>query len=635
MIKKFNKKIIKIIAILVVICLVFSGIFVYLEFFAKEEIIEDEPLEEKEIDDRISPFLAQGLTVEILRIRNRELLDKILKMGTSWRSPPGFYWVVEVDGEIGDSLHVTSAGGVTGEGTFNEWDNILKECRVNYQIEDEQEKSYVTITIMEQQKTGFLGRKTENVEKEKIRLIYDYKTGHWIGDDYLKDKDGYGHHLGEEYEVWFNLYQSDYDHDGIPFWTEVNIYESDPTIDDSNSDPDEDGIPSSWEWRWGYDPNTWDNHRFLDPDVDGIENVEEYMLQRYFSDPFSPDVYIETDGMIKNPNQILDWKHIFYKESQQMIIERFAQHGINVYIDDGWPDGSLNGGGEMLDFVEVIEEVVGGQMYRWYRHNFADERKGVFRYVVVGYNAGVTTASTYNNYDHIIVDSSFEKVFVKRTAYTPRYQKVVLAKAVLHELGHTMGLAPWTFYGIDSMPGGNVRWPETLTGEEYSQYNKVYKSIMNYNYIFPRLLLHFDDRDFFDYSDGSRNSVYDFDDWGHLYLPSFQIDDETYEEPTDETFEDYKKINKHPEPVYKDWIYDEDLTIKHRDEIEQYCLVKNAKCNYRIYVKDEDENSQSDAIDVRVYVEPKLEPVVTRWSLVAEGKLDQKDGKLEFYSYDN
>jgi len=79
-------------------------------------------------------------------------------------------------------------------------------------------------------------------------------------------------------------------------------------------------IPTSWEWRWGYDPFTWNDHGNLDPDVDGIENIEEYQMAKWLSDPFQPDIYIETDGMQKKG--LIDVKHIFFKEAQQMIIER-------------------------------------------------------------------------------------------------------------------------------------------------------------------------------------------------------------------------------------------------------------------------------------------------------------------------
>lgn len=615
----------KLAAVLAVAIILLASIIVVFESQKEKKVEEKE--EVIEVDDRISPFLSQGLTVEVLRIRNRGLMDKMLSFGSGWKKSPEYYWVSDVDGEIGDTSAIEAAGGVEGSGTFTEWDTMLKECRANYKINNEdQETSQVKLTIMEIQKTGFLGRKESRVEKEKINLNYDFRTGHWDGDDYLGDKDGYGHVLGEEYEIWFNLYQSDYDHDGIPFWTEVNIYDFDPTIDDSELDPDNDGIPSSWEWKYGYDPTTYDSHNKLDPDIDGIENIEEYKLAEFFSDPYSPDMYLETDGMKKGG--FFDWEHIFYEESQQMVIERLAQHGISVYIDDGWPDGPINGGGEMLDFVETLDEVVGGHMSRWYKHNFADERKGVFRYVIVANNAGFITPSKYNNYDHIVIDTSKYKTYVKRFAFTPKRQIVVLAKGVIHELGHSLGLEPWTFYGIDNMPNGNLRWPDTLTDEEWAKYNKQYISVMNYRYIFDI----FKYRNLFDYSNGKNGEPYDFDDWGHIYVPAFQRDSEAYEEPTLDTFEDFKRVDKEPEPVYKTWVYDENLTQKYSEEISLLSHdIGNADLDYRVYVESEENDKR---LDVRIYTKPLVKPVTTVWTLIGEGQIDMDEATLEFYSFD-
>jgi len=622
-----NKNSKKIVSIAIVLILILAGVILYIDYADKSKTVTKEPEKQKTYDDRISPFLSQGLTVEVLRIRNRGLMEKMLSFGLDWKKPPEYYWVSDVDGEIGDTSAIEAAGGVEGSGTFNEWDTMLKECRVNYKINDEQETSKVKLSIMEIQPKGFLGRKEERIEKETISLIYDYRTGHWKGDDYLGDKDGYGHYLGEDYEIWFNLYQSDYDRDGIPFWTEINIYGTDPTIDDSELDPDKDGVPTSWEWKYGYDPLSWDNHKKLDPDFDGIENIEEYMLEDFFSDPYHPDMYIEYDGMKKGG--IFDWDHVFYEESQQMVIERLAQHGISVYIDDGWPDSPVNGGGEMLDFVETLDEVVGGHMARWYKHNFPDERKGVFRYLIVANNAGFITPSEYNGYDHIVIDTSKYKTYVKRFAFTPKRQRVVLAKGVLHELGHSLGLEPWTFYGIDNMPNGNLRWPETLTDEEWENYNEQYVSIMNYKYIFDI----FKYRNLFDFSNGENGEPYDFDDWGHIYVPAFQRDAEAYEEPTLDTFEDFIRVDKEPEPVYYTWEYDEDITEHFKQKLSPFGYgIDNAEYEYRIYVNTDENNEQ-----IRLYAKPLIKPVTTRWSLITEGKLNvEADEKtLEFYSYEN
>ncbi|HEC82585.1 MAG TPA: hypothetical protein ENI53_01705, partial [Thermoplasmatales archaeon] len=402
--------------------------------------------EEKVIDDRISPMENQALFVQILRIRNRSLMERMLTHGNSWKEIPSFYYIIKVDDEIGSSK------GYVGEtGVYTTWDTMGYESTMTFDVEEEREYSDVRISIIEIQKTGLFGQKTKEVKKENISLKYDYRTGRWKGDDFFMDKDGMGHYLGKNYEIWFNIYQADYDHDNIPYWVEKNVLGTDPSIDDSKLDPDKDGIPTDWEWRYGYDPFTYNAHENLDPDIDGIENIEEYKMRKYFSNPFQPDIYIETDGMEKKG--IIDLPHIFYKESQQMIIERFAQHGINVYIDDGWKDGPINGGGELLPHQKNLDDVMGKQLLAFYTHNFADERKGIFRYVVVGSRedgGGFITPVSYNNFDAIYVSNDFNSV-ITRLAFTPREIRVMLAKAILHELGHSIGLMPVTFPGIDIM----------------------------------------------------------------------------------------------------------------------------------------------------------------------------------------
>jgi len=625
---------IKVLAVAAIASLLSVYIYAFYIYQEPKHNHEGIPDEDFQIDDRINPYVYQGLTVEILRMRNRNLLNKMFEIGSSYKKAPTFYYVIEVDGEVGDSREVQAAGGVTGEGTFTTWDTILQECRTNFQATEGQSTSEISLTIMELQKSGLLGLKEESVEKLRINLIFDYRTGHWTGDDYLKDSDGYGHVLGDEYEIWFNIYESDYDHDKIPYWTEVNIYHTDPTYDDGKNDPDNDGIPSWWEWKYGYDPLTWDNHAQLDPDVDGVENDEEYMMNEYFSDPFHPDVYIEVDFMEKNPNKIFDLKHIMFKETQQMIIEKMSEYGISVYFDDGWPDGPLNGGGEFVEFRATIDETVGGHMARWYKHNFADERKGVFRYFQMVNNAGVITASEYNTFDHILMDSSPLKVFTRHFAYTIRQRSVTQAKGTLHELGHTMGLVPVAFVGIDNMPQGNYQFPETLTDEEWARVNTDYESIMNYNYVFvfnPRNILK--SRTLFTFSDGS-NGEYDFDDESHFYLPTFQMDAAIVESPRmrEETFDDFIWTDKNPDPIYQGWEYDKNLTEEYKQYFSELRFdIDNAVAyDYRVYVKTDE---SADGRTIRIYTKPVVKPMPALWSLLAEGGLD-KDHNLSLYSYD-
>jgi hypothetical protein len=611
-----KKKTWSILVLMALVVIVFVGVLSYYVFVIageqKEVVVEPVTM----YDDRISPDINQGLTVEVLRIRNRGLMEKMLTFGTSWKNTPSFYWIMDVDGKVCDSLGYVGLGS---SGTFVTWDTLGLETKQNFFVPQEQETSTVRISIMEVVSSGLLGRRATNVEKETIEVVYDYRTGRWSGDDNMMDADGYGHYLGDSYEVWLNLYQADFDHDGIPYWIEVNVLGTDPTVDDRRLDPDGDGIPTSWEWKWGYDPFVWDDHLNLDPDVDGVENDEDYQMREWLADPYQPDIYIETDGMLKG--RLFDINHVFWKESQQMVIERFAQHGIWVFIDDGWNDGPVNGGGEMVPFIEQIDDIVGGQIKAFYEHYFADERKGVFRYVLIANKLGWISPSEYNHYDTINVGTSLRQARKMYLAFTPRYHRVVLAKKVLHELGHSIGLMPITFPGNDITTPVGVRYPN-MPKDEYEMYLNEYHSIMNYKWMWM-------DRKLFDYSDGANGPPYDQNDWKYIYVPSFEIDAISYEECCDESFEDFEVVDKYQGVQLKDWVYDENATTQNLATLQNYVFVKNAKCSMRVYVNTE-ETGQNGS-EIRVYAMPNVSPVHAVWSLVAQGRLTA-DNTIVFYS---
>ncbi|MBS3778563.1 MAG: hypothetical protein KGY50_04655 [Candidatus Thermoplasmatota archaeon] len=613
----------KLLVIGAVAILVFS--FAYFFVFTekpvekKEEKIEEEVL----IDDRISPYTNQGLVVQIKRIRNRGLLDKMITFGLNWKKKPTFYWVSTVDGKTHDSSNIASAGGEEGNGVFNTWDSFGEDSKANFYVEDEKETSQVTISIFEQEKVGLFGRRTQSIEVETIDLIYNFKTGRWTGDDSLKDDDGYGHVRRETYEIWFELYQSDSDHDKIPYWTEVNVLGTDPLVDDSKLDPDEDGIPTAWEWKWGYDPHSYDDHINLDPDIDGIENSEEYKMRKYYAAPFQQDMYLEIDGMHKGGLLECDFRdHVSYEETHQMLIERFAQHGINLYIDYGWPDGPINGGGELLEYMKVNDDTVGHHHNKFYQHHFSDDRKGIFRYCSIVVNAGFISPGDFNYYDHIMIDSG-SKLMMKRLAFTEKYRKVLLAKGILHELGHSIGFMPCNFYGVDIQDGKqDVKWPTQLTKEEYDSYGEQYYSIMNYNYIFGPTKKQIR---CFDYSDGSNGAPYDRNDWDYVYVPAFQTDQPGYEEAIpdiDETFEDVEIEEIDGDLFLKGWIYNETVTRLNEEKLPQLSFVPHVDCEYRVYVKQK-ETVNGNTNRIRVYARPNVAPTFAEFILIFEGKINK------------
>ncbi|MCD6572393.1 MAG: hypothetical protein J7K62_03885 [Thermoplasmata archaeon] len=641
MTKKLKGNLKAVIAIIIAVALILSGLYVYITFFPRkekpEEIVITPKIYTTELltktydqlkaegllnllnitDNRISPLENQGLVLEVKRIRHRGLLDLMFKPGTAWKKKPMFYFISEMDGLKYVSKDIESAGGAKAETLFNTWDAIFQESKIMKDVPEEQETSDVTLTIMEREKTGLLGFKTEDVEREKIHLVYDYRTGRWTGDDYFDDCDGYGHYVGDNFEIWFDLYQIDYDMDGIPYWVEVNILHTNPKVDDSKLDPDNDGVPTAWEWRWGYDPLVWDDHKNLDPDIDGIENIEEYKMAKWFADPFRPDIYIEVDGMQKGG--LFDIQHVFWKESQQMLIERFCQHGINVYIDDGWPGDPTNGGGELLPYYDTLSQD-SGMMLQFYNNHFPDERKGIFRYLVVAHNSGFCHPSKFNRYDTLTIDSSPYKLYLRRAAFTPRTQRIVLASAAMHELGHSMGIAPWTIEGCDNISfarGENAK-ERREAKERYLETWGNYRSVMNYYYIFDKKLV--------DYSDGSSGSPYDQNDWLELYLPTFQIEANVIEEPFFEPPGKDKIVNETVSFSVNGWVYDENLTQQYLKKISGWSPIEPVKCKFRVYRRVENGTTPGDR-DIRIYAQPIYKTTIvppSEWTLIKEGYVDNQ-----------
>ncbi len=608
------RKLLSLIAFLIIVVIAIVAVVVYLAM--PQQKPTPTPVTIKP-DNHISPNIGQQLDVEVTRIRSRALYDTMMTRGTAWRHPPQFYWIIDVDGKEADSLGTVGYGD---NGLFTTWDSERMDTRIPFRVVDEQPTSQVTIKIMQRETTGLLGRRTVDVQAEVINLTYDYRTGRWTGDDSFTDPTGYGHYLGANYEVWFNLYQSDYDHDGIPYWTEVNVLGTDPYIDDSVLDPDHDGIPTSWEWRWGFNPFVADNFTNLDPDFDGLSVYDEYTLRNYYANPFYPEMYIEADFMAKRGP--FDLPHVLFKETQGMIDELFARHNITVWIDDGWSDGPKNGGGEYLPFVKSMEDVNGGQAYAFYQHNFAQERHGLFRYVIVANKLGWAIPMKFNYYDTILIGQGWRPVIKTHLALTQRYSRVAEAKALLHELGHTLGLLPYTFPGVDIMPPTGARWP-SMPADEYLAYEKDYHSVMNYNYVWK-------DRRLVDFSHGE-NGQYDENDWDHIYIPVFNRDARAVEETADENFEDYEMVNETPYPFVEGWINASANLTKSLPASMSFKVYDNIGSGIKVLVNPHVIGNAT--WNVRVYARPSIDPFPTTqsWTLMAEGYLDSA-GKLTFYS---
>ena len=562
-----------------------------------QEVVPKEEDSGIPIDDRISPLTNQGLALKILRIRHRGLLDKLMTPGRSWRNKPTFYFISDIDGLIVNSKDQICSGG-SATLPFITWDSLGMEYRIQRDADEEQATSSITLQFIEQQATGLLGRKTKDVVRDTLHILYDYKTGHWYGDDTLQDHDGYGHHVGDTFEVWFDIQPMDYDHDGSPYWTEVNILGTDPRIDDTQNDPDQDGIPTPWEWKWGYSPTQWNDHDHLDPDIDGIENNEEYAMTEWFADPFHQDIYIEVDRMEK----IGFSEHVCWEESRQAMIERFCQHNINLYFDYDWPGGPLHGGGDVITGYPVLDSDK-GIATQYYNHFFPDERKGIFRYMIMAHEAGWNYPSTFNQPDTMGIGTSLEGFLtpwrVKR-AYTPRLMRCSLTAYMMHETGHTLGINPWTIEGCDNVSYIYPKLP-TKSHRDYKKTWGDYYSVMNY--------FHITDYNLIDYSDGSNGKPYDQNDWLHIYLPTFQTEQRIIEEHYFETPGKERAINETLELTYKDWNYSENLSSSYNGKSP----VDPIECDFVIL---------TNGSAIRLYAKPLVEETYAEFVLIQEGWVD-------------
>lgn len=592
-----------IILISVLIILVFLIIILFISFHNHEELNNDIKEYDKIeiIDDRISPLTNQGLTIEIKRIRNRGLINEMLHKLITWRKTPEFYLEIKVNNKVLSNLR---------DFNYETWDSYLHEMRYIIDVEEELEKSEIIIRIMERTKYGLL--KSNYLEKEVIILTYDYKNGRWDGDDFFKDRDGYGHYVGNLYEIWFNIYQFDYDHDGIPYWTELNIIKTDPYKDDSKLDPDEDGITTSWEWKWGYNPTNWDDHINLDPDIDGLSNFEEFLTEKWLSNPFQMDIFIEVDGMEKK--HLFDPAHTLPEETKQIIIERFCTHGINVYFDDGWNNGPSNGGGELVPHNREITWN-SGIIAHYYNQYFSDTRKGLFRYLLICHNAKPLAFSgntEFNRYDTIVMGTSaYDKIL------PTNFKNKIMASVLLHELGHTLGIAPYTTEGCDNLSLFNIK-----ELKDYIQKWGNYKSVMNYLYIINKNIV--------DFSDGTHGNN-DQNDWESIYLPFFQIENNIVCDPFTKPPAKDKVVNENISIELQGWEFNKDLTEIYLKQISEYTHLGSFQINWSVLVKKNESTYPSDR-NIRIYASPIVP--ISDWSLIKEGYYNSKEG-FSFYNCQN
>jgi len=398
--------------------------------------------------------------------------------------------------------------------------DVYPDWSASVLVPESQENISVNIQLWNSQETGDqpCDIRGDASGQYDVNLIYNIHTGYWTGDDYRGDLSGYGRLNGcddgtieddtdRDCELWFMITQSDPDGDGIPSWMETNVYGTDPEIDDSSYDPNHDGIPITWDWKWGYDPFVSDNHSLLDPDNDSITNIEEYLTGMFPSDPFRKDVFLELDFMAESPEGITSR---IPDEAVELLKNPFHRRNIVFHVDIGIFDGGVN-----IPFEEKIGFTQVREIYNTYfLHNETQNwKRSTTHYGIIVYDCtpkgyGFSgDVSPYMGYipgtnGFIISSKQMEKNAKLSLTKTLEY---FYGSAIMHEMGHNFGLRAGHPYGCDVQLS---KWPWQIG----YWYYRTYKSIMNYHYTYK----------YFDYSDGTHGKR-DFNDWGAVNLSYFEI----------------------------------------------------------------------------------------------------------------
>ena len=460
-----------------------------------------------QIDD-YDPLVDVHITVEISSIRAlEENIDK--------NSDPDFFVRIFINGETFESkvwkdskylydVNWTAAKNVPDDNPFVDivielWDNSIVNKSCDISPDD-----------------------ISTFDSYNVEITYDIRTGRWTGDDSLgcRDKSGYGRLNGcddgsyykeeRDCELWFTIYQNDYDNDNVPYWAEVNLYNTDPLVSNIGEDLDNDLLPFEYEHFWGYSPILFEDHEEIDPEGDSLTNYEEFLTSKWKSNPYADDLFLELDQMEEGPNgqgsQITD-------VTRELITTPYAKRNIVFHLDDG-----CMGGGEILPFEKVSWITNDREIYKKY---FLENewRRGVFRYgIIVNEHkpiAGLEFAGDGTIVDFcrpglncFIISSKIMEKSARRTGNSVDY---IFACAIFHELGHTMGV----YMGYP--PGCDNQLSKSPLQPGWWRY-KNYKSSMNYHYTYKMI----------DYSDGT-NGRNDFDDWTNMDLTHFEYSDKESE----------------------------------------------------------------------------------------------------------
>ena len=268
------------------------------------------------------------------------------------------------------------------------------------------------------------------------------------------------------------------------------------TIIFSEKDTDKDKIPDWWEEKWGYDPEVYDDHHNLDPDLDGLNNIQECYTDKYNSNPYKKDLFLEIDWM-QSPEMNINNKPT--KKSLEKLVEIFEEHNITFHYDLG----ELEGGEEIPLCNETYSFAKLRDLYWEYflHNNLTNPRKNIFHYTVIcNFCPDLNFPFTgWNQLD----GSAISAQWIKESNPLFSLEELIVG-AIIHHLGHGLGLIADSHKGIDNT--GCIK----IFSKQWLKYRN-YKSCMNYFYKYRML----------SFSDGT-NGQGDYNDWENIDFTYFQ-----------------------------------------------------------------------------------------------------------------
>jgi parallel beta-helix repeat protein len=261
------------------------------------------------------------------------------------------------------------------------------------------------------------------------------------------------------------------------------------------NDSDGDGAPDWWETQWGYNPYVWDDHAHLDPDGDGLTNLEECYMAPTNASPFHKDVFLEFDWVTSTQSNVTNKPQ---QADLSTMIAAFAKHNITLHVDTG----NLGGGEEIPMHPYVTFSDVVDLYWDYFLHNnLNNPRQRIFHYGLVCDHSDGNGYAVFG-WDNL---NSFIIAAQQLVTNQPlRQRDWLIVCGSMHELGHTFGLTAKRFIGIDD---------KATLKPIYKEFWEMlpYRSVLNYFYTYS----------FLDYSDGT-HGPHDFNDWGNIDFSFFK-----------------------------------------------------------------------------------------------------------------